>query len=95
MTEPIKVGDLVMVVRGHACIVARIGGIPFTVLAFMPQIGGGWHCSVCNERDIAQSDLIGARLLRHADHGIPLSWLKRIPPLAELEGEQRKEGVEA
>ena len=95
MTERISVGDLVMVVRGHECAVAILGGVPRRVYGFRPQTGGGWVCPSCRKRDIAPSATIGARLFQGGDSAIPLAWLKKIPPLSELESEQRKEEVGA
>lgn len=87
MTDRIQVGDLVMIVRGHECGLRVRGGIPYRVNGFSDQSGGGWTCNLCGARDLAQSDLVAARLWHtRPGAGIPLSWLKRIPPLSELEG---------
>ena len=95
MNEPIKVGDLVMVVRGHECVMQIAGGVPFTVTALLSPTGGGWHCPVCNKRN-AGPNVVGAEGFRASKgRGLPLHWLKRIPPLSELEGEQRKEEINA
>jgi hypothetical protein len=96
MSEPIKVGDLVMIVRGHECAVRLKGGIPYTVTAIVPQVGGGWYCNACNTKDHAPHDLFGAALW-HTGHGngMPLSWLKRIPPLSELDDVKNDEEITA
>ena len=98
MSGPIKEGDLVIAVRGHECLLARFGGVPFVVGAIVPQSGGGWHCSACGESDIAPEELWAANvtgLHRSKSSGIPLGWLKRIPPLSELEGEKRDAEISA
>lgn len=91
----IGVGDLVMVVRGHSCVLERLGGMPYRVTAIRPQIDGGWTCNACWTRDIAPEQMYGATLSIHTDQrsAIPLGWLKRIPPLSELEGENTKEKI--
>lgn len=90
--RPIAVGDLVMVVRGHACVVARYGGIPWRVTEIVPQEGGGWQCTRCKTRDHAPNDLFGARRSRSKKGAsCPLSYLKRIPPLDELESSKTDE----
>lgn len=105
MSEPISVGDLVQVVRGHSCLMSRVGGYTFTVTEFVKQIGGGWTCGICGERNLGKHDSYGAagcpkpptrihQPYAHLTKGaacIPLSFLKRIPPLSELEGERRDE----
>lgn len=94
MDEPINVGDLVMLVRGHECLMARHGGLIFRVAQLVPQRGGGWKCPKCGERDIGKNDAWGAHWTME-DKGIPLSWLKRIPPLDELDDVQRDEEITA
>jgi hypothetical protein len=89
----IKVGDLVMVVRGHECVVREHLGVPHTVRAIVPQTGGGWHCNKCNKYGLAQDAIWAANLDFHAHpgSGIPLGWLKRITPLSELGDVEHKE----
>ena len=90
MSEPIKAGDLVRVVRGHECTI----GFMFVVSAILPQRNGGWWCPRCNTRDIARDEKWGASK-DGSTHGIPLPWLKRILPLGELDGEKRDEEITA
>jgi len=91
MSEPIGVGDLVMVVRGHSCVMERLGGVPYRVKHIAPQRNGGWHCSRCGTWDIAPEELVGAGFegVHVAGNGIPLGWLKKIPPLSELDDVKR------
>ncbi len=93
----IKAGDLVMIVRGHHCVVERYVGVPFTVRAIIAQQGGGWHCTRCKTYYIAKNELIGAQMVGQNNPfgGIPLSWLLKIdpPPIAETtEREQEAAG---
>ena len=92
--KPIQVGDLVVMVRGHECGMKIASGIPFVVTALLRPIGGGWHCDHCNT-DSAGPNEVAAEGFSKKGRGLPLSWLKRIPPLDELEFEQRKEEIEA
>jgi hypothetical protein len=87
MSEPIKVGDLVMYTRS-CCMGFRDGINIFRVAAFQsPSYSPRYSCACC------KADLpIEAYAAQAADEsGAPLSWLKRIPPLSELEGEKRDE----
>jgi len=83
-SERIEIGDLVMIVRGHECAVARAGGIPFVVTGFALPYGGGWHCADCDKNDAWGNELAATGLW---NGNAPLSWLKKIPPLVEFERE--------
>lgn len=92
--RPIQAGDLVIVVRGHICLLNKFGGVPFRVSRIISQFGGGWLCPVCWQGDIAQDAKLGAQLEGlHVDphSGIPCGWLRRIPPIEELEGQRTEE----
>lgn len=97
MSEPIKTGDLVMVVRGHSCVLASIGGVPFRVNDILPVRGGGWHCNRCGEKNLTPdsdgANLAGFHSIR--DRAIPLKWLRRITPLGELGDVPQKEEIHA
>lgn len=87
-----------MVVRGHECVMAKIGGVPYRVNFLLPQIHGGWFCPVCGRENIAPSELTAANLSglhTSNDAGIPLGWLKRIPPPAELDDVKHDEEITA
>ena len=84
MSEPIKVGDLVVVVRGHKCDVGAV----YRVSSIQKNVHG-WVCGVCGFRKLFHS----AWADRGDCYGAPLPWLKRIPPLEELEGEKRDEQI--
>lgn len=80
MSKPIGIGDTVIVVRWpHEHGPDRIGE-PFVVA----HIRFGVKCSVCNELFLQRA----ASPAERPGFGIPLSWLKRIPPLEELEGQR-------
>ena len=84
----IKVGDLVMMVRGHGCGLRLRGGVPFVVTGFVAPFGGGWTCSVCEQRNAGPNEnaALGLKPLRKAPKGeyaaIPVSWLIKIDPPA-------------
>lgn len=90
MTEKISAGDLVVVVRAdHSCAIKTIGMI-FTVKE-IPTHHPGIYCIKCKQSNIALPDSPIAKL--GGGRAFPLHWLKRIPPLSELESidEQIKE----
>lgn len=83
--KPIAVGDLVQVVR-TCCNEFLKGPWIFQVaeIASEPEA----FCSQCSK------DVPGgaqARGLTGHRVGVPLPWLRRIPPLSELEGQQTQE----
>jgi hypothetical protein len=92
MSEPIKVGDLVVMVRGHECVYCVAGGIPFVVTRFAPRLDKVWHCSKCCQDVAASKDAVNFRGGRPR---IPISWLKRIPPLEELDDVKESEELHA
>lgn len=91
MAEPIKVGDLVMVVRGHACTIDDFGGIPFRVTAIRRLRLSVYCCRRCGTDGIHA----GPYYVPHEGAGIPFEWLKRIPPLTEPETVERRDEVTA
>ena len=90
MAEPIKVGDLVMVVRAH-CGTAKALGRVFTAPEPIKSWTGMFECGVCHSVWPCNENLYALSKGRH----VPQSWLKRIPPLSELEGEKRDEEITA
>ncbi len=101
--KPISVGDLVMVVRGHSCAIEVLGGVPFKVTNILQRTGTGWTCNRCMTPNIAGDVYYGVQgapvvkgVKRLSDHtSLPITWVKRIPPLEELEGEKRDERITA
>ena len=92
MIEP---GDLVMVVRGHPCVLETFGGVPYRVRS-IHHIDEGWHCGRCGQDGLAREEKIGANLFgAHQDDNpgtsIPVAWLRKIEPIAEPEAMREKE----
>lgn len=89
MSGPIKVGDLVMVVKLPACKCPRthLGEI-FTVIEVDGPIG--WHCGACKSKT---GYGMTARLTTQFWAGF--YRLKRIPPLEELERDKLVERLTA
>ena len=86
MSEPIKVGDLVVVIRA-GCMDANVGFV-FTVTRIQEYDGA--VCASCKKHHGT------GRKVYHDDQPAQTkgrwfseSRLKRIPPLSELEGEKR------
>ncbi len=88
MSEPIKVGDLVIVI--HIC----CDGVN-TPLGKITTIAEIRHNVTCCDKCGQRNDTTHAASIQNFQNGLPLSWLKRIPPLAELEGEKRDEEITA
>lgn len=79
MSEPIKVGDLVVVVR-QCCDGLELLGLIRTATKVQTN---RTRCSTCGQAND------GIHVYGHASsNGVPISWVKRIPPLDELEGKK-------
>ena len=90
MSERIAVGDLVQVVRWPCC--GRYLGEIHGVFGF-GTLDATYACNGCNaKRDVSPAARIGDA---KSSGLVPLEWLKRIPPLSELEGEKNKEELTA
>lgn len=91
MSEPIKVGDLVVVVGSHC------GGSALGIIRTVIEIKTNYYgqCSKCGFRQV--HSVVGVLdgpapwSLWH----VPLPWLRRIPPLAELDEVERDESIPA
>jgi hypothetical protein len=88
MSEPIKVGDLVMVIRWpheHSAPCARVG-----MVGIVSVIDGQTHCHICgkvfNERSATLGPMSGL---------IPISWMVKIDPPAEPERVETREELTA
>ena len=87
MNKPISVGDLVQIVRTDCEESARkVVGLVYTVGGIGTE---GRHCNWCKQEYPASAIALFAGTKR----GAPLPWLKRIPPLEELEGEKTQEDI--
>lgn len=82
--RPIQVGDLVAVVRA-CCTTPRVSIFRVGEIRVAPIAAG---CHNCGYTKPAGTPL--ARV-NDSDAGYPLPWLKRIPPLDELEGTKTDE----
>lgn len=82
--ESINTGDLVAVVRGHACVLQEIGGIPFRVYQMRHNEGGQYKCNICHAWETHTETCVGM-----GPNLIPVSFLKKFPPLADPEAELR------
>jgi len=84
--RPIQVGDLVQVVRWPCC--GRYLGNIFKVEEISSSDSA--LCFECGARS-GPSGFYAAP--EKYNRGAPVSWLKRIPPLEELEGQRTEEGI--
>lgn len=87
MSEPIKAGDLVAVVR-DCC--GKYLGEHFHAAPLPSGYTGDAYCEAC--KATVSGPYWG---LQGYKGGRPASWLKRIPPLDELEGEKHDEEITA
>lgn len=92
--RPIQVGDLVQVIRSsHVCGEAHLGRI-FAVEK-MPMPNPGVECLICGAKNVAlrNTPVVGFSCKPGKLGYMPASWVRRIPPLDELEGEKQKEDL--
>ena len=89
MDRPIQVGDLVQVVRWpHPCTHGAVSGKTFPWIFRVKRIRAiSPKCPNCNQ----QIEPGSSSAYYSIDNAIPLPWLKRIPPLSELEGTKTDE----
>lgn len=92
MNEPIKVGDLVAVVHQCCDTDSELGEI-FSVTRMRGPLL--MTCSHCKWSAVTVGAIGG-----HASNlpwfgGVPVHWLKRIPPLDELDDVKREEEITA
>lgn len=85
MSEPIKIGDLVAIVRS-CCVGFRDGVSIFRVESMRPTRTSA-RCSTCGGE--LPKEPYAADAPQYP--GAPVSWLKRIPPLEKLEGLESEE----
>lgn len=93
MSEPIKVGDLVVVVKPGPCGCGQsesIGRI-FRVGEIRPARNGCTECTRCGK--LTRSGAVALQTGERLVYG--LYRLRRIPPLAELDSIERKEETPA
>jgi len=89
--KPISVGDLVQVVRWGKCRCNGRLGLIFRVSS-MGEWDAGGFCSNCKTQSVIPP---GVKFTYARAEGMaayaPVHWLRRIPPLDDLEGEKRDE----
>lgn len=86
--EPIRVWDLVQVVK--TCCDARVDKLIYTVTHFRKYDHPTMNCSLCGKE--FPTETLGCPSDGNAH---PLSWLRRIPPLSELETQHTDSEVTA
>ncbi len=93
MSEPIKAGDWVQVIHWHPC-GCRLGYVRQVYIIYRNNKRLR-YCIPCNgpRLPVPDSDLIRAVFTEGAS--CPASWLRKIPPLGELESEETKERITA
>lgn len=84
MSEPIKVGDLVQIVKPKPCCGGGTLGFYFFVEAIEPSDG------CCTDCGAFLFDKLAA-LVPGEPGSVAVYRLRRVPPLSELEGERRDE----
>ena len=95
MDKPISVGDLVQIVRADCDgAIRNVLGNVYTVTAIGAEAR---HCPWCKHHFTAAETATTDRPSKSGvyNHAVPLAWLKRIPPIEELEGEKRDEEITA
>lgn len=80
MDKPISVGDLVVVVSGHACSLGKIR----SVAGFHAEEGRGLKCVICEH--VWYPPAGEPLAISTGGSYYPLINLKRVPPLNELDG---------
>lgn len=87
----IKVGDLVVVIRGHRCFGAdAVSGMVSVVDEVIT--GATYYCLRCNDPIPVDAAM---KLPGLGDVAMPFSWIKRIPPLSELDDVKQDEELTA
>ncbi len=96
MSEPIKDGDLVQVIRPTPCCGSTVGmGSVYTAI----WVGGiEMQCLCCG--DVFAATLVASEATQHPElgfqlHGHLLGRVKRIPPFPELVDERHDEEITA
>lgn len=93
MDKPISVGDLVQVVR--SCCTKRVNRPTFIVGEIKGGGGIQFGYSYCSSCMTPMPNVYFAMPAGGMPVGQPLPWLKRIPPLDELEGVKHDEEITA
>lgn len=91
MSDRIDVGDLVVVVKWPCC--GEWIGIIYRVASMevMPHA----QCRTCGRHHGKQLVALREKQQDGGVLGVPLAWLRKLPPLAEPESERTDEEIEA
>ena len=91
MSESIKAGDLVVLVKHNCQCGSRYIGTITSVLGIATFSA---KCAICGTRT---ESVVHAHLERQGFHGwyVPSNWLKVIPPFPELADEKHDEEITA
>lgn len=89
MSEPIKVGDLVQVVR--SCCAKRVHPTVFVVGKIIADDFHKWGQAFCLDCGTLMPSVAFAHPRDDVKVAQPITWLKRIPPLSELGDVETKE----
>lgn len=87
----IKAGDLVQVVR--CCCVAYVDMTATFVVTRLNRPSLRDHCGTC--KTVLPDEPFAMATDNAGEGGIPVSWLKRIPPLGELDDVRHDEEITA
>jgi hypothetical protein len=90
MDKPISVGDLVQVVKWSPCGCGL--GVIGTVHGFTTNMSDR-GCGLCGAREPGAQRTLAVELAPNSKKGVPVAWVRRIPPLSELEGERTQEDI--
>lgn len=85
MSEPIKAGDLVAVVKPAACCTSGLGRIFRVVSLESKDVYGEWACRHCGAKGVSGTTN-ASFAVEDGGQWHSIKRLKRIPPLDELEG---------
>ena len=89
MSERIEVGDLVMVMREHCPANAVLGKIFGVIEVWPAQRGVALQCGNCG--GVFSNGEHHSRLGNKNADWIPTAWLRKIPPLSELDRTEHQE----
>lgn len=89
MDERINAGDLVVIVRWPCC--HKLEGLLGTVSGFMSAAGRRPDCGFCHTLHLGVTTVV----VLDGNMIAPLEWLKKIPPLSDLEATEHSEKVNA
>jgi hypothetical protein len=90
MSEPISVGDRVLIWRGHRCDIGKV----FVVAEVKPANRRSFWTCPCGAWEAYSEHWVGADTLVNG-YGAPISWVKKLPPISDPERVERREELTA